>query len=119
MTIEDSKHADIDEIRRQIAGLTGKTPKSRDLDYLARKLAELRKRRRDASKAEDRHAERSTDDPSEVLSVSMPRSAKLATIRIAGGELVGVSELVRRAVGEYAAKRGYKAELVNFDGGES
>ncbi len=108
----------IAELRASIAKHTGKIPKSEDVDYLARRLASLNKRKRSANQAEGRHADKSTtDDPSEVLSVSMPGTVKLAVIRIAGGEQMGVSQLVRRALGEYASRRGYGAEAQHFEEG--
>ncbi len=100
-------------MREAIAKITGKIPQSTDPDYLKRKLEGLKKRKTNGVKAADRYSDSST-----VLSVSMHGAAKDATVRIAGGEQCGISELVRRALSEYAAKRGYNDELVHFGGAE-
>lgn len=100
---------DVSIMREAIAKMTGKRPQSTDPEYLKRKLEELKKRKTNGSKAADRYSDSST-----VLSVSMHGAAKDATVRIAGGEQCGVSELVRRALSEYAAKRGYADELPHF-----
>lgn len=100
----------IDLMKHEIAKLTGLEPKSLDEAYLARRLAALRQRKTDGRKAEKRYG-----DASVVVAVSMHAAIKDAIVRIAGGEKVGVSELVRLAVAEYAQKRGYKNELAHFE----
>ncbi len=100
----------IETMKLEIAKLTGRQPASLDETYLSRRLASLKQRKVAGKKAVDRY-----NDSTTVLSVSMPGAAKDATIRIAGGEQVGVSELVRRAVAEYAQKRGYADEISHFE----
>lgn len=71
---------------------------------------EIKRRKADGKRAADRYS-----DHTVVLSVSMHGATKDATLRIAGGESIGVSELVRRAVAEYARARGYNNELEHFN----
>lgn len=102
-------------LQAAIAEITGKTPQSTEVEYLERRLASLKKRKSNGRKAATRYSESTI-----VLSVSMHGAAKNATIEIAGGEKIGISELVRRAVAEYAARRGYKPNLVaTLMGGDS
>jgi hypothetical protein len=49
------------------------------------------------------------------ISVSMHVNTREAVARIADKESVGVSELFRRALAEYAAKHGYQSESENFE----
>lgn len=103
---DDEIHA----LREEIAKISTIRPTSTDLAYLTRRLADLKRQK---SKPKRRRAPTS-DEPNVVTSVSMPRAAQAATLRIADGEKLGRSDLIRRALAEYAAKHGYKAEIVHF-----
>lgn len=100
----------INALRDGIHEITGRYPVSEDREYLERRLAELEKRHDDGEAAGDRYKDSTT-----VLSVSMRGAAKDATIRIAGGEKVSVSELVRRSLAMYASKYGYGTEVEHFE----
>lgn len=103
----------VKELRAAIRKITGRAPVSHDVDYLEKRLGDLRRRDRDGRDAADRYMDSTT-----VLSISMHGAAKDATTRIAGGETLGVSELVRRALKEYAEKHGYASEVQHFAGAE-
>lgn len=104
-----TKKQTVTEMRSEIRSITGRLPISRDPEFLASRLADLKKRERDSASAVEKYAE-----PWSNMSISMHVSARDATRRIAGGESVGVSELVRRAMREYAIKHGYAAEVSHF-----
>lgn len=89
---------EVRELRSEIAKLTGRTPVSTNETYLTRRLADLRS---------SPPAPRSPSD-APVISVSVSAAAREAIIAIAAEELIGVSELVRRAIGEYARRRGHQ-----------
>lgn len=88
---------EIRDLRSEIAKLTGRTPVSTNEMYLTRRLADLRS---------SPPAPRSPSD-APVISVSVSAAAREAIHAIAAAELLGVSELVRRAIGEYARRRGH------------
>lgn len=96
----------IAKLRAHIAKLTGRLPVSRNASYLTRKLDELREQKKNGETVKRHHAE-----PSVVMSISMPHPAKEAVARIADKERIGVSDLVRRALGEWAESHGYDAEV--------
>lgn len=109
---------DVPSLQAAITKITGKATTSEDLEYLTRRHAHLLKnppRVRARGRRGDRYGATTT-----VLAVSMHGAAKDATKRIAAGEQLagGVSELVRVAVSEYAAKRGYDKELKHFEATE-
>lgn len=98
------------ELRAAIRKFTGRAPVSSDPEYLEQRLSDLRARQRDGAAAET--------EAWVVLSVSMHVAGKGAVTRIAGSEGIGVSELVRRALAEYAANHGHSAEAEHFGGGQ-
>lgn len=99
----------VEQLKAKIEEHTGRVPVTNDHDKLTAKLAELEQRKADGRAAERDYA--SSADPTVILTVSMHKSAKAATVRIAGGERMPVSQLVRTALHEFAQKRGYKDEL--------
>lgn len=103
----------VEQLKARIQEHTGRVPVSNDPEKLAAKLAELDRRKADGVAAEREYT--TAADPTVVLAVSMHQSAKAATVRIAGGERLPVSALVRAALREFAQKRGYKDELQHFE----
>lgn len=95
----------VDEMRAAISAMTGRPCVSKDAAHLRRRLADLRKNQ-DAGKA--------AQDATTVMSVSMHGKAKSAAKRIAESEGLGVSELIRNALAEWAANNGHKSEVDNF-----
>lgn len=71
------------------------------------------------TKSTDRTDAKRFRDSTTIVSVSMHGSAKLALARIAEADGLGVSELVRLALTEYASKHGHRAEVENFEEDES
>lgn len=102
----------VEQLKDRIEGHTGRRPVSNDPEYLATRLADLDRRRVDSDAAEKEMV--TTADPTVVMTISMHQSTKAATVRIAGGERMNISELVRVALREFAQKRGYKDELQHF-----
>lgn len=95
-----------DEMRKAISALTGRPCVSKDSRHLRRRLADLQKMNA---------AGKTAQDATTVVSVSMHGKAKAAASRIAGKEGIGVSELFRRALSEWAAANGYRGEASNFE----
>lgn len=97
------------KLRTEISKLSGRLPVSENVEYLTRKLSELRQKKADGEEVKRHHAE-----PSTVLSVSMPVPARAATIRMADKLKGGTSALVRLALGEWAERNGHKNEVEHF-----
>ncbi len=92
------------DLRKKISALTGKTPDSEDPRYLAQRLAFYEKQRAAGIDVSRRKTGTS------VFSISMPTDAGIAVERILQREKIGASDLGRRALAEWAANNGYKAE---------
>ncbi len=108
---KDERAAEVSKLRDAIEKITNRRPVSNDPRYLSQRLADLRAR---AQSGEDiKHR----DDPSSVISISMPLAAREAFGRIMKDEKVGASELVRRALACWGKSEGH-AKLVDALGGE-
>lgn len=92
-----------------IARVTGRNPVSGDLEYLRRRLADLSRR---ISAGEDVHR---VSDMAVVTSVSMSPEARAAVGRIMERKQCGMSELVRRALAEWAARNSFRDEAKLID----
>lgn len=96
----------VDEMRTAIAALTGRPCVSKNATHLRKRLDDLRSNQAAAKKAQG---------TTTVVSISMHGRAKAAAVRIAHGEGIGVSELVRKALADYAQRNGHKGEVSNFE----
>ncbi len=97
------------KIRTQVAKLSGRVPVSRDIAYLTNRLADMKKAKALGEDVRHRYGHASV-----ITSVSMPAPARDSMLRMASGELMNVSELVRVALGEWAKRNGYGDEVDNF-----
>jgi hypothetical protein len=106
MTDKQKTEQSVDEMRAAITALTGRTCLSKDSAHLKRRLKELQT---------IQAAGKNAADATVVVSISMHGRAKTSVARIAQKEGIGVSELIRRALGEWSERNGYKTEAPNFE----
>ena len=101
----DPVAVEIQKLRIAISRLTGRLPVSMNRRYLEQRLSDLKKRK-DAG--EDVHHD--NGEPSAPISLSMTRLVRDMLARLADDAKVSASEIVRRALVEYARTHGRKAD---------
>lgn len=96
---------EVKRLQKEIETYTGRAVVSENVVYLTRKLAEFKA----AGAAKARHAE-----PTVVVSISMPIPARDVLVALADERRMGVSELVRVALGEYLKQHGHRNDVAAF-----
>jgi radical SAM superfamily enzyme YgiQ (UPF0313 family) len=104
----------VDELREEIRKLTNRIPTSQDATYLTNRLADLKAAKKAGEDVKKHYAQ-----PNSILNASMPASCRAAVKRMAEDDGIGVSELVRLALGEYAKKHGHTKAVAAFFPGEA
>jgi predicted DNA binding CopG/RHH family protein len=99
----------VTELHAEIRKLTGRSPLSRNLEYLMARLADLIAAKRSGEDVRKHYAE-----PQSILNTSMPARQHAAVKKMAADDGLNVSELVRLALADYAKKHGHKKALEAF-----
>lgn len=97
-------------LQAQISRLTGRVPVSRNVEYLQRRLADLRKK-----EADGEPTAAPSSAPAVPTSVSMTVAARDALGRMADAQRIDRSSLVRAALSEYAQRHGMPDECQHFE----
>ena len=98
------------ELHQEIRKLTGRSPLSRNLEYLVARLGDLVAAKKSGEDVRKHYAE-----PQSILNTSMPARQHAAVKKMAADDGLNISELVRLALADYAKKRGHKKAIEAFN----
>lgn len=109
---------DIAELKKEIAKVTGYLPVSSNRRYLQIRLAQVKreqesgKRTRTAGKVRTAHPGRPIgDEASSTINVSLGVKRRKLAEKVALRSSVTLSQLIRKALDEYAVRAGYGADV--------
>lgn len=92
----------VESLKQQIEAITRRPVVSNDLRYLEKRLEDLKARKANGEEVRRRPSQGATN-----MSISMPEDAREAMFFLMDKEHLGASQLVRRALGEFAKRHGY------------
>ena len=98
------------ELRAAISKLTGRLPISTDVDYLAKRLEDLK-----VAKQNGENVKKAYVEPHVNFAVSVTPDQNAAVSVMASTMKVGRSKLVRLALAEFAKKHGHPSAVAAFE----
>jgi hypothetical protein len=109
VSAREAADVEVDQLRRTITKLTGRTCMSRDLRYLRDRVSDLTRRKAAGEDVRQRLAIRRSP-----LSIYLADAANTALMSMTERAKLGASALVREALREYADSRGWTREAAAF-----